>query len=44
VQTPGYDLDRLTEGVTYVANGRNLDSVSLPVPESEVAVRADLAR
>ena len=32
VQSDGYDLDRLTDGVLYLDNEVNLDSTSLPVP------------
>lgn len=34
VQNDGYDLDRLTDQVVYVNNGRNLESTNLPIPES----------
>jgi len=34
VQVDGYDLDRLSTGVIYRDNTRNLDSTSLPVPEA----------
>lgn len=33
VQVEGYDLARLTAGVTFVDNGVNLDSQALPVPD-----------
>jgi hypothetical protein len=33
VQVDGYDLDRLTDGVLYRANGTNIDLGELPVPE-----------
>jgi len=32
VQVPDYDLGRLSSRVRYVGNGRNLDSMELPVP------------
>jgi hypothetical protein len=36
IQTTGYDVRRLTEGVRYDNNGSNLDTAELPVP-SEVS-------
>jgi len=33
VQVEGFELDRLTDGVTYRDNVTNLDTTSLPVPE-----------
>jgi hypothetical protein len=38
VQVDGYPLERLTDDVRYRDNGINLDSTSLPVPESAVPV------
>ena len=36
VQNEGYDLDRLTDRVDYLDNGRNLESTDLPIPESDL--------
>ncbi len=33
VQTAGFDVARISEGVVYQDNGRNLDMSSVPVPE-----------
>jgi hypothetical protein len=33
VQTPGFDIGRLTDNVSYRDNGRNLDADELPVPD-----------
>jgi len=38
VQVDEYDLDRLTDGVAYTDNGTNLDTTTLPVPESSDAI------
>jgi len=38
LQVSGYDLDRLTGGVGFVDNEVNLDSTTLPVPETAAAV------
>ncbi len=34
VQDPDFDFGRLTPGVLYRSNGRNLDATSLPVPSA----------
>ncbi len=34
IQVDGYDLDRLTDDVEYRDNGTNLDSTTLPVPDT----------
>jgi hypothetical protein len=36
VQTPGFDVARISERVTYVDNERNLDMSTLPLPEPTV--------
>lgn len=33
VQTPAFDVARISEGVVYVDNARNLDTSALPLPE-----------
>jgi hypothetical protein len=38
VATEGYDLDRITRDVIYIGNGVNLDTASLPVPDSTEGV------
>jgi len=38
VQVDGYDLDRISNGVTYRDNGTNLQATMLPVPESPMAI------
>lgn len=34
LQTPGFDLMRLSDAVAFTDNGRNLDTMSLPIPDS----------
>ncbi len=36
IQVPGYDVNRLTDGVYFRDNGTNLDSSDLPVPDPTV--------
>ena len=38
IQVDGFDIARISDGVTYVDNGTNLDSERLPVPETPAAV------
>jgi hypothetical protein len=37
IQTPGFDVARISDGVLYIDNDRNLDMSALPVPEPPTA-------
>ena len=36
IQTPGFDVARISDGVIFADNGRNVDMSSLPIPEPTV--------
>ena len=36
IQTPGFDVARISDGVIFADNGRNVDMTSLPLPEPTV--------
>jgi hypothetical protein len=36
IQTPGFDVGRISDGVLFLENGRNVDMTTLPIPDPAV--------